>query len=110
MRKVFLSILMIVACAAFARDSRRELEVDLKFAPQEGVNSNSADLTAGMMERAVALRFEDGRGGDAMEIGQGTNDDDQHFPNRRIDGRPAVPHGDADERRGRLGIEARQIR
>jgi hypothetical protein len=33
-----------------------------------------------MMERAVMLRVEDGRGGDAAEIGQGTNDDDQHFP------------------------------
>ena len=80
MRKVFFGMAMLVALAAFARDTRRELSVNLKFAPQEGVDSHSPDLTAGMMERAVALRVEDGRGGDATEIGQGTNDDDRHFP------------------------------
>jgi uncharacterized lipoprotein YajG len=80
MRKVLFVVLTCVAVTAFARDTRRELAVDLKFAPQEGVNSNSPDLTAAMLERAVTLRVEEGRGGDAMEIGQGTNDDDQHFP------------------------------
>jgi uncharacterized lipoprotein YajG len=79
-RKFFFMVLMFVAVAAFARDTRRELAVDLKFAPQEGVDSNSPDLSAGMLERGVMLRFEEGRGGDALEIGQGTNDDDQHFP------------------------------
>jgi hypothetical protein len=80
MRKVVFVMAMLVAVAAFARDSRKEMSVDLKFAPQEGVNSNSPDLTSGMMERAVVVRVEDGRGGNATEIGQGTNDDDQHFP------------------------------
>lgn len=81
-RKISLSILIgiVVASGALARDTRRELSVNLRFAPQEGVQTNSPDLTAAMLERAVALRFEDGRGGDALEIGQGTNDDDQRFP------------------------------
>lgn len=80
MRKFVVAMLLLVAFAAFARDSRRELSVNLRFKPQEGVQTNSPDLTAGMIERAVTLRFEDGRGGEALEIGQGTNDDDQHFP------------------------------
>jgi hypothetical protein len=80
MRRFVVVMLMFVAVAAFARDSRRELSVNLRFAPQEGVQTNSPDLTAGMLERAVTLRFEDGRGGEALEIGKGTNDDDQHFP------------------------------
>lgn len=80
MRKVFLAVLLLVSITVFARDSRKEVAVDLKFAPQEGVNSNSPDLSSGMLERAVALKLEDGRGGDALEIGQGTNDDDEHFP------------------------------
>jgi hypothetical protein len=80
MRKVAFAVLTIVAMTALARDSRTELSVDLRFAPQEGVNSNSPDLTAGMLERAATLRLEDGRTGEKLEIGQGTNDDDQHFP------------------------------
>lgn len=80
MRRLVVAILLLVAFAAFARDTRRELSVNLRFNPQEGVQTNSPDLKAGMLERAVTLRFEDGRGGEALEIGQGTNDDDQHFP------------------------------
>ncbi len=79
-RKFFFMVLMFVTVAAFARDSRKEMAVNLKFAPQEGVDSSSPDLSSGMLERAVTLKLEDGRGGDALEIGQGTNDDDQHFP------------------------------
>lgn len=80
MRKTMIMVLLFVAFGAFARDTRRELSVDLRFAPQEGVNSNSPDLTAAMLERSVTLRVEDGRSGEPLEIGQGTNDDDQHFP------------------------------
>jgi uncharacterized lipoprotein YajG len=90
MRKLGLTILMMVTLAAFARDSRHELAVDLKFAPQEGVNSNSPDLTAGMLERTVTVRAEDGRTGDPLEIGQGTNDDDQHFP--IVASSPVIPY------------------
>jgi Uncharacterized lipoprotein len=80
MRKVLFMVLLLVPVAVLARDSRRELAIDLKFTPQEGVSSNSPDLTSAMMERAVTLRFEDGRTGEALEIGQGTNDDDERFP------------------------------
>lgn len=83
-RKFSLMVLVavFVAAPAFARDTTKELTVNLRFAPQEGVETNSPDLTEGMLERAVTLRFEDGRGDDALEIGQGTNDDDQRFPIR----------------------------
>jgi hypothetical protein len=80
MRKVLFAMLMFVTAAAFARDSRRGFEVDLRFTPQEGVSANSPDLTEGMLERPVAVRVEEGRAGDPLEIGQGTNDDDEHFP------------------------------
>ncbi|HEX7832883.1 MAG TPA: SHOCT domain-containing protein [Thermoanaerobaculia bacterium] len=65
-----------------ARDTRKELNVTLKFAPQEGVQSNSPDLAAGVTEKPIALLVEDARGGDAAVIGQGTNDDDATFPIR----------------------------
>lgn len=86
MRK-FTSILVIFtalfALSVFAKDSRKELTVTLKFAPQEGVDSNTADIPPAMLERPFELRVEDARGGsDALAVGQGTNDDDQSFPIR----------------------------
>lgn len=76
-------IAILVAVPAFGRDSRKELTVNLRFVPQEGVKSNSPDLTPGVLEKTVAVRIEEGRGSDAaMAIGQGTNDDDQSFPIR----------------------------
>ena len=80
MRKSIVAILFFLALGAFARDTRRELSVNLRFTPQEGVDSNSPDLTSGMLERAVTLQLEEGRSGESLEIGQGTNDDDEHFP------------------------------
>lgn len=66
-----------------AKDARRELTVNLKFVPQEGVQSNSPDLTSSVLERSAEIRLEDARGADmALTIGQGTNDDDQSFPVR----------------------------
>lgn len=73
---------LILTGGAFAKDSRKELTVNLRFAPQEGVQSNSPDLTPGVLERTVAIRVEDARGGEAATVGQGTNDDDQAFPIR----------------------------
>ncbi|MEK6373049.1 MAG: YajG family lipoprotein [Acidobacteriota bacterium] len=75
----------LIACAAsvIAGDSTKELVVDLKFAPQEGVHASSADLAPSMIERTVALTIEDGRGqADPLVIGDGTNDDDKPFPIR----------------------------
>lgn len=73
---------LILCVNVAAKDSRKELTINLKFAPQEGVQSNSPDLTPSVLEKTIAVRVEDGRGGDAAQIGQGTNDDDQIFPIR----------------------------
>jgi hypothetical protein len=83
-RKVALFVVsFLVAFGVLARDTRKELTVDLRFVPQEGVQSNSPDLTPGVLERTVALQVEDGRGLEvASTVGQGTNDDDQTFPIR----------------------------
>jgi uncharacterized lipoprotein YajG len=82
MRKIQIALFVLVAATAFARDSRKELTVNPKFVPQEGVQSNSPDLIPAMLERTVALKVEDARGDDPAVIGQGTNDDDQPFPIR----------------------------
>jgi uncharacterized lipoprotein YajG len=80
---VFAATLIAFAVSATAGDSTRELVVDLKFIPQEGVHSTSADLAPSMIERTVALKVEDGRGqADPLVIGDGTNDDDKTFPIR----------------------------
>jgi hypothetical protein len=72
---------LLLPINAAARDARKELTVNLRFAPQEGVQSNSPDLIPAVLERSVALKVEEGRdAGDASMIGQGTNDDDQTFP------------------------------
>jgi hypothetical protein len=78
-RLIAVSVSLALALTVSARDSRKELSVDLKFAPQEGVASNSPDLTPSVMEKAIAIHVEDARGGDAAVIGQGTNDDDAAF-------------------------------
>ena len=80
------ALILICAVSIHARDTTRELVVDLKFLPQEGVHSSSADLTSSMIEHPVSLLIEDERGGaDAMVIGEGTNDDDHRFPIRADD-------------------------
>lgn len=74
---------LFVSFTASARDTRKELTVNLKFSPQEGVASNTADLPPGVLEKSVELRVEDKRrGDDPLQIGSGTNDDDQTFPIR----------------------------
>lgn len=86
MRRITVAIAAgVIACAVSvnAKDSTKELVVDLKFVPQEGVHASSADLAPSMIERTVALKVEDGRGqADALVIGDGTNDDDKPFPIR----------------------------
>jgi len=82
-RGICILFTLLLSISAAARDARKELAVDLRFAPQEGVQSNSPDLIPAVLERSVALKVEDGReAGDAATIGQGTNDDDQSFPVR----------------------------
>jgi Short C-terminal domain/Uncharacterized lipoprotein len=72
------SLALLVAVPAFAA---RDLTVNLKFVPQEGVHSESPDLSPSMLERPYELRVEDGRAAaDALTIGNGTDDDDDTFP------------------------------
>jgi hypothetical protein len=69
---------LLISLDAGARG--KDLTVNLKFAPQEGVQSESPDLPPSMAERSYALRVEDGRSAaDAMRIGKGTDDDDEVF-------------------------------
>jgi Short C-terminal domain len=58
----------------------KDLTVNLKFVPQEGVHSESPDLPPSMLEQSYVLRVEDGRSAaDATRIGKGTDDDDEVF-------------------------------
>ncbi len=67
---------LLIAFNAIAKD----LTVNLKFVPQEGVHSESPDLPPSMLERPFELRVEDGRSvADAMRIGKGTDGDDEVF-------------------------------
>jgi hypothetical protein len=73
--------MLVLASAMLARDTRQELTVNLKFVPQEGVQSTSPDLLPAVLERSFELRVEDGRSAEAARsVGQGTNDDDKAFP------------------------------
>ena len=58
----------------------KDLTVNLKFVPQEGVHSESPDIPPSMLERSYELRVEDGRSAaDSQRIGKGTDDDDEVF-------------------------------
>jgi len=70
-----------IATLAFARGNLKELTVPLKYTPQEGVHTTSADLTPAMLEKAIDIRVEDARKlADPLQIGQGTGGDDKVFP------------------------------
>jgi uncharacterized lipoprotein YajG len=84
LRTSFLFLTVLAAAAAYGRGSTpKELVVNLKFKPQEGVASNSASIPPSMREKSVDIRVEDGRGeSDPVKIGQGTGGDDKTFPIR----------------------------
>jgi hypothetical protein len=70
-----------IASLAFARGNLKELTVPLKYTPQEGVHTTSADLTPALLEKAIDVRVEDARKlADPLLIGQGTGGDDKVFP------------------------------
>ena len=72
----FMLLLSFHATSARAKD----LTVNLKFVPQEGVHSESPDLPPTMLESSYELRVEDGRSAaEALTIGKGTDDDDHTF-------------------------------
>jgi len=82
-RRPFLIALVLssVTTLAFARGNLKELTVPLKFIPQEGVHTTSADLSPAMLSQAVDVKVEDARKlADPLVIGQGTGGDDKLFP------------------------------
>lgn len=78
LRTATLFCLLLIPVHSFAR--AKDLTVNLKFVPQEGVHSESPDIAPSTLERSFELRVEDGRSAsDAMRIGKGTDDDDEVF-------------------------------
>lgn len=70
------ALALLLPVVAVAQDHT----VSLRFDPQEGVESESPNLTSSMLEKRYVLRVEDGRGNaDPRRIGRGTNDDDETF-------------------------------
>ena len=82
MRRLTLALAVLsIATLAFARGNLKELTVPLKYTPQEGVHTTSADLTPALLEKAIDVRVEDARKlADPLQIGQGTGGDDKVFP------------------------------
>jgi hypothetical protein len=80
-RVAFTLVAASIATLAFARGNLKDLTVPLKYTPQEGVHTTSADLTPAMLEKAIDIRVEDARKlADPLLIGQGTGGDDKVFP------------------------------
>lgn len=74
----FAALTLLIPLDAAARG--KDLTVNLKFTPQEGVHSESPDMPPSMLEQSYVLRVEDGRSAaDATRIGKGTDDDDEVF-------------------------------
>lgn len=72
-----LLFMLVFALPLFAAS---DLNVDLKFVPQEGVQASSPDLAPSVLDKPVRIAVLDGRGGDdALAIGKGTDDDDRAF-------------------------------
>lgn len=85
MRRLSAFLLILLASSvAYGRGATpKELVIDLKFKPQEGVHSDSPALPPAMLEKSVDLRVEDGRKeADPRVIGQGTGGNDKTFPIR----------------------------
>jgi microcystin-dependent protein len=80
---IIAALLVCSATLLHARGNMKELTIPLKFVPQEGVHSASADIPPAMLERSVEVRVEDARKlPDPLVIGQGTGGDDKLFPIR----------------------------
>jgi YajG family uncharacterized lipoprotein len=81
-RTYFALFAFLLAAVAYGRGSTpKELVVNLKFVPQEGVTTNSAHLPPSVIEKSVDIRIEDARkAADPLVIGQGTGGDDRSFP------------------------------
>jgi uncharacterized lipoprotein YajG len=83
MRRSFsLLAVFLFASLAYGRGATpKELVVDLKFVPQEGVSTNAAHLAPSLLEKAIEIRVQDARNAtDPIVIGTGTGGDDRSFP------------------------------
>jgi len=80
-RFAIMLVVAFVTNVAFARGNLKELTVPLKYTPQEGVHTTSADLPPAFLNQPVDVRVEDARKlDDPLVIGQGTGGDDKVFP------------------------------
>jgi uncharacterized lipoprotein YajG len=81
-RSTLFLLMFALAGAAYGRGATpKELVVNLKFKPQEGTHSSTANIPPSMLDKSVAIRVTEHRNeSDAKVIGQGTGGDDKTFP------------------------------
>jgi uncharacterized lipoprotein YajG len=74
--------MLLISTSLYGRGATpKELVVDLKFKPQEGVHSASANIPPSMLDKSVEIRLIDKRNeSDPKVIGSGTGGDDKSFP------------------------------
>src|SRR6476469_1703468 len=82
LRSVLFLFMFVLAGSAFGRGSTpKELVVNLKFKPQEGVHSSTANIPPSMLDKSVRIQVVEHRNeSDEKVIGQGTGGDDKTFP------------------------------
>jgi uncharacterized lipoprotein YajG len=72
---------LVFGLSSTAAYGQSDLQVPLKFIPQNSVGPKSVPLSAAILDRHVEFVVEDGRSIDDLKvIGQGTDDDDRLFP------------------------------
>lgn len=81
-RSILFLLMFALAGAAYGRGSTpKELVVNLKFKPQEGAHSTTANIPPSMLDKSVAIHVTEHRNEtDPKVIGQGTGGDDKTFP------------------------------
>ena len=61
-RSSLLLLMLLCAATVYGRGATpKELVVDLKFLPQEGVHSSTASVPPSMLEKSVQIRVDDKR-------------------------------------------------
>ena len=82
LRSVFFLLMFVLAGSALGRGATpKELVVNLKFKPQEGVHSSTANIPPSMLDKSVQIKIVEHRNeSDPKVIGQGTCGDDKTFP------------------------------
>lgn len=81
MRKLVTISALLIGLSSTSAFGQSDLQVPLKFIPQNSVGPKSVPLPAAVLDRHVEFVVEDGRSIDDLKvIGQGTDDDDRLFP------------------------------